>query len=327
MSQTAMQQDQAATLPPAFRRSAVNPYKDKAEEFYKGLEAAEQRPLSDFLPPNAPQTPAEPAPQPEPTPQPELTPQPSVDYTPPQYNNDPALMMRIQQMEQDRAALIQQIEQQNQAIANLAESQRELDTIKAQQDIYANLDQQTFDSLSSLDPEDAKKLSAGLLNATSRSIAPLREELAQQRQLIEQRAQQQRQEMEVARIKALNARVLAAHPDFYQLANSKQYRDFMAQRDGLSSKTRDMRAAEEFAAGNVEYVIDMLNRIKGTTPPVANVQTVAPVQIATTAGVTPNAPAQPATMDSLEELNRQFSRRQITHDEYRRRLAALRAAK
>lgn len=348
MSQTLVQTPDTSTIPPAFRKSPVNPYGERARAMQEQIEAelAAQRqavPQTAMVPPTVQESgsPAQqpavetnqaqpvhpsPAPSPQPaTPQPPVQ-QPKVDYTPPQYNNDPSLMARLQQMEQERAYLAQEIETRNQTINNLMQSQQELDQIKAQNQLYSGLNAEAFNDLSTVDAGDAQRISAATLDATSKALAPIREELAQQRKLIDERMQQQQQQMEAARIRALNAKVLAAHPDYYQLVNSQQYKTFMSQRDGLSSKTRDVRAAEEFLAGNTDYVIDMLNRLKGITPPVEQVQAVAPVQVATNAGAAPVAPASNPQY-TLEDLNRMFGQRLIDHDQYRMMLKELRSRK
>jgi hypothetical protein len=117
---------------------------------------------------------------------------------------------------------------------------------------------------------------------------------------------------------------LQKHPDFHQLQHTAAYQTFMSQRDGLSSKTLDDRAAEEFQLGNVDYVIDLLDRVKGTVPSPVHAAVVAPVQVASSSVTTPDTPQAPPM--TLRELNDAYSMRQLSHDEYRKKLAELRAA-
>lgn len=151
----------------------------------------------------------------------------------------------------------------------------------------------------------------------------MKDELAKQRQMVQQSIQNQ--QMQMAQMQQMDAirRVLAVHPDYYELQNTPEYQNFMRQRDGLSSQTYDQRAAMEFQNGNVEYVIDLLNKVKGQRPNTQQIQSVPPVQTAAGSAV-PAAPVE--QLPTLHELNNLIQTRQITHDQYREMLNKLRAA-
>ena len=154
----------------------------------------------------------------------------------------------------------------------------------------------------------------------------IRKELEQQRKALADAQQRSAFEMYDMRRQAMNAEIMKAHPDFMQIQNTPEYKAFMSQHDGLSSKTRDQRAAEEYMAGNTAYVIDLLNQLKQNKPSVQNIMSVAPVQTANGATTAP-ATASSVPQYTLAELNTLYQMRRITHDEYREQLNKLRAAK
>lgn len=337
MSQTATAPQQpAATIPPAFRRTPVNPH---SEVVKAGLQQIQQEKQD-----TTPQTPAVPPVQPVVPPvspvqvaQPPVPPQapavpPAQPAVPPVYppqapqqiTYDPRVMAALQQAEGERQRLAQENAAAQQTIANLLTAQQELDNLKQRQALQDSLSQDVFNDLGTVDPEDAKKISSVILNATAPAMTAIQKENEKLRQQIAESQQQMSARMEQQRVQQLNARLLQAHPDFVQLQNDPNYIAFMNQRDGLSSQTRDQRAAQEFSAGNVEYVIDMLNQLKGVQPAAAHIVSVAPVQTATSA-VTPTAQPQAAPLD-LRTLNSMYQMRQISHDEYRAKLKDLRAA-
>lgn len=335
----------AAHIPPAFLRTPINPHSEKVRA---GLAQPETPPAQPPVAPvaapvAAPVTPAEqpafppqqvapspvaapqaaPVQQPAPA-QPQVAPAPQQ---PPMYVQPPTVPVvdqyLLQQLAQERDRLSAELGEKDKVIGNLLTTQQELAALKQQAQMQEALAATNFDGLETVDPEDAKRISAAVLAATQATIAPLQKQLEDERQRIQAQTQQQMQYMEQQRIQSLNQQVLSVHPDFFQLQSSPAYHAFMSQRDGLSSKTRDQRAAEEFMAGNTAYVIDMLNQMKGASPSPAQIATVAPVQSAPAAPAAPAAQTPPMT---LRELNDLMGTRQITHDEYRARLKELRAA-
>lgn len=326
MSQAPLQnqEPQAAPMSSTFRSVPINPYQDRAEATRQQvleMEAANKNTAPQqstgspaaSVPPQeqvAPQSPA----QAEPQPVPQYTPiQPQQQYT------DPAV---LQQLQQERQYLMQQNAQQQEAINNLIAANQEYTALKQRAELQAALTDDAFGELSTVDVDDARAIGRAVLNATQAAFAPMQEELARTRKLVEDKTGEQQARMEQARLLSLRDKVLAAHPDFEYIQNTQEYQNFMSQRDGLSSQTRDQRAAQEFRAGNTDYVIDMLKQFKSNVPTVSSIQTVAPVQAATgTPVATPSA--QPLT---LGELNTLYQLRKISYDEYMEKLKAIRAA-
>lgn len=316
----------------AFDKAPSNPYAAKAEEFRQGLasEAPAQQPEpgpqnsiypqfgapQEAAPAPAPEQAPAPAPAPEPAPQP--APQPAY---PPQGGYDPMLAERLAaEREQFRQAYGAQAQELEQLRAKAAE----LDDIKRRASVRADVQQKMLDGLSSVTPEDAQAISESVLTMADQRLDPLKQQLEQQRREFEEATARQRAELERSRREMLNGRILAAHPDFYQIMNTPEYRQYVTQRDGKSSETRDVRAAREYLNGNTDYVVDMISQFKASRAGAARPDAVPPAQVAPG-----GAPAQGAPQKApltLRDLNNLFQTRQISPDEYMRMLPEVRRA-
>lgn len=266
-----------------------------------------------------------PAPQPNPVlPQPQPAPAQQQTIQQPYY--DPRLQeqqLMIQQMQQEREALRREIAARDEAIRHLSGDAQELQTLRRQQAASDAVSKMDFSQFQTVDEEEARRISQATIEAQQSQFDAMRQELAKQRKFIEDNVAMQREQM--AQQAQLNniQKVLAVHPDYYELQNTPAYQNFMRQYDGMSSQTFDQRAAYEFQRGNVDYVIDLLNKIKGQSPSPQQVMSVPPVQTAA-GSVVPTTPQE--KLPTLRELNDLMQTRQITHDEYRVMLNKLRAA-
>ena len=317
-----------------FTKAPANPYTAKADEFRQQM-AAEQAPAQQPEPgpqnsiypqfgapaeqvQPAPAQAPEPAPEQAPAPAPQPASQPAPAY-PPQGGYDPMLAERLAaEREQFRQAFGAQAQELEQLRAKAAE----LDDIKRRASVRADVQQQMLDGLSSVTPEDAQAISESVLTMADQRLDPLKQQLEQQRREFEEATARQRAELERSRREMLNGRILAAHPDFYQIMNTPEYRAYVTQRDGKSSETRDVRAAREYLNGNTEYVVDMISQFKASRAGVARPDAVPPAQVAPG-----GAPAQGASQKApltLRDLNNLFQTRQISPDEYMRLLPEVR---
>lgn len=323
----------------AFDKVPSNPYQAKADEFRQQL-ATEQAPApqpeagpqnsiypqfggdagAGTAPQAAPQPAPEQAPAPQAAPRPEPQPAPQPAY-PPQAGYDPVLAERLAaEREQFRQAYGAQAKELEELRAKAAE----LDDIKRRASVRADVQQKMLDGLSSVTPEDAQAISESVLTMADQRLDPLKQQLEQQRREFEEATARQRAELERSRREMLNGRILAAHPDFYQIMNTPEYRQYVTQRDGKSSETRDVRAAREYLNGNTDYVVDMISQFKASRAGAARPDAVPPAQVAPG-----GAPAQGAPQKApltLRDLNNLFQTRQITPDEYMRMLPEVRKA-
>lgn len=238
----------------------------------------------------------------------------------PVYGVDPDAYNAVAQ---ERDQLRQALDNLTQERDQLYQDRHELERIRREQEAQQAISAQAFENLGSVDVEDAQAISRAVLTAAQKPLEDLRADIAAQRAALEAAQKRTTQDMFNMRRNALNAEILRAHPDFPTLQNTPEYKQFMSQRDGLSSKTRDQRAAEEYMAGNTAFVIDMLNRMKGSKPNVEQVMTVAPVQSSSGAVGAPAASGA-STPYTLSELNSLYQMRRISHDEYREQLKKLR---
>lgn len=311
-----------------FDKVPTNPYQERAEEFRRQNEPNANTAPSDnriypqnnpTVPPVEPQPAPQPAPQPVPPVEPQSVPQPAPFAGQPYY--DPSL---VQNLAYERDQLRQQLAADRKRMEGLQKSADELNDLKRRASIRADIQQQTLDNLSTVSPEDYTAIVESATNLAAAQTEPLKRELEQQKKELEERTRYNQQMLENTRKDLLNARIFAAHPDFAQMINTPEYRNFMAQRDGLSSETRDTRASREYLNGNTDYVIDLLNQFKQSRNNAGGVATVPPVQVAP--GAAPAAAQTTSTRYTLRELNNLFQTRQISADEYRKLLPEARKA-
>lgn len=329
MQQPQQQEPMTRPMSQSFRDVPVNPYQERAaavRQQVQQMEADRQQQAATTQPPMqgtvTSQTMAPPPVQPAAQPLPSTGQGQQVGpATPPppqpaqqNYYPDPVMLQRMQQMEQERQYLMQENAAQRDAIERLYAANQEYDALRQRAELQASITDESFGDLSTVDTEDAKAISRAVLNATQSALAPIYQELRRTQLLVDQRAGQQQERMERDRLLSLRERVIAAHPDFDDIQRTPEYKQYMKQRDGLSSQTRDQRAAQEFRAGNTEYVIDMLRQYKANVPSVQSIQTVAPVQAA--AGSPATVMQQQPTL-TLHDLNNLYHTGQITAEKYR----------
>lgn len=321
----------SAPVGSAFTRVPVNPYQQRAAEQRKAMQQDGGDPAPQPSPAPAPQPSPAPAPQPSPAPAPQPVPTPTPVPTPmpaPVPMPQPDIYQQLEaqmnaRFEQERQRWEQEKAQYNQTIENLTQRSNEYEQLKAQQEMAKALSDEAFNGLEGVEIEDARRIGAVALSAANAQIAGLRKELDEHRKQLQQGMEHQQQEAMKLRVQQLNNEVLQHHPDFFNIMQTPEYRNFMAQRDGYSAKTRDQRAAEEYYSGNSAYIINLLNELKGQRPNVQDVMSVAPVQTAQQP-VPTGAPA--GTQYTLKELNDLYQMRHITHEQYREELKKLRAA-
>lgn len=286
----------------AFGRAPSNPYKENAERNHDVIYGQPQQPEQVVQQPVQPVQPTVQQPQQVVQPQPVVQQQarPVDPYSQPEY----------QQLAQQYAQLKQQYQNSQQQLESYNAAERQA---KIQNTITAD----AFNDLETIDADDAKRISDKVLGATSQSLDEIRKELATQRDLITKAAGQ-------AREGVLEQEVLRVHPDFYDIVNTDDYKTFIQQRDGLSSRTKGQRLLEEFTAGNTAYVIDVLNQFKSGRPSIQSITSVAPVQTPSYAPANAGSPQQ--AQYTLRELNDLYQTRQISHDKFREELSKIRAA-
>lgn len=241
-----------------------------------------------------------------------------------------------QQLDAERRAFAQReqqwgevFQQQNQQLAELQKAQMELAQYKQREALaqkFSNDD--AFAGLETVDPKDARRIIQMAADALYPQLADAHAQLeAERTQMTQQMAQTRdyaQKQAQAAQAVRLRDQLLGAHPDFFQLYNnSAVFRNFLATPEGKSSYTREQMAMAEYNMGNAAYLIDLIDKFKGTAPKAQDIQSVAPVQVATNAPVA-SQPAQPTL--TLADLNRMMHTGRISQDVYRQELDKLRAA-
>ena len=247
---------------------------------------------------------------------------------------DPYTLMAQQQRQ---AALMTQQTQQMQQLAHerdilanqLAEMQKrnaEFEAAQQQQAMLASLDgADELNALETVDPADARRIAAMTARMLKQPIDGVAAEVKAQREAIERNRVEALNATQQAQIARYAGEILQVHPDFYSLFNDPAFLQYLQEPDGLSSRSRDQAATQEFYAGNTRYVIDIVDKFKQNRPDNGKVTTVPPVQVAGGAATPATSSADKPTL-TLAELNSLYQMRRISPDEYRTRLKELRAA-
>lgn len=247
---------------------------------------------------------------------------------------DPYMLMAQQQRQ---AALMTQQTQQMQQLAHerdilanqLAEMQKrnaEFEAAQQQQAMLASLDgADELNALETVDPADARRIAAMTARMLKQPIDGVAAEVKAQRETIERNRVEALNATQQAQIARYAGEILQVHPDFYSLFNDPAFLQYLQEPDGLSSRSRDQAATQEFYAGNTRYVIDIVDKFKQNRPDNGKVTTVPPVQVAGGAATPATSSADKPTL-TLAELNSLYQMRRISPDEYRTRLKELRAA-
>lgn len=275
----------------------------------------------DFVPPTQ-EAPALTPPDVVPPQQQAVVTPPAAPSADPHPTVDPWLVQQqvaMQQLQQQNEELRQRLQTQDTTINNLLQTQQEYEALRQ----TAAATKMEFGDLTTVDEADARKIGEGVLKAVAAQYEPLRQQLAQQQQYMQQSNQWQETRFRQQKAQDTLNRIVAKHPDFLSLQQDPSYLAFIRQRDGYSYQSRDARAAMEFANGNADYVNNMLDQYKATKPQAGSLTSVAPVQTASA----PVAPAvQPTAVPTLKELNDMMQMRQITPDQYRSLVQQSRAA-
>lgn len=293
-------------------------------------------------PVQAPQPQRQTAPMPQPTmppvqPPTTAVPQPPMQNTPvqpanpaPQFDATRFAYERMQQLEAERNQMAQRLQQQEQNYAALQAQFNEQQQARQLQEQYnslaASINRDLGEKLQSVDEADAYQIVDATLAAATPMLNEMRNRMDALQRSIDSKFQQQQALAFQQQQAATREAVLRAHPDFYQLALDPAYQAYMREKDGLSSRTRDDAALAEFQAGNAAYIIELLNQYKNRGAAVtAPVGTVPPIETATAySAPVPQINSQQQT-DDQAELLRLIQTHAISPDEFKARLDKLRS--
>lgn len=258
-------------------------------------------------------------------PQPQESPAPGGAAISPDY----ALQQQLAQERQYYAQQFQQqqamLQQQQAQLDQYKQMQAELERYKQRDELLQKLSSdEAFADMDTVTPDDARRIIQMAAEVTRPALQQTQESLAEQQRMMVQQQEALRQDLARARQQQVAQEILSQHPDFYDLYNRPDFKSYMSARDGYNSKNREQLATEEFYAGNSAYIVDLLNRFKGTLPKQQDIQQVPPVQVAGNTAM----PTQPVMQPqfTLAELNSLMQTRRITPEQYRAELNKLRQA-
>lgn len=316
---------QPATPPAPAPRGGVQPAPVtpvQAPQF-TGTQSSVPQPAVSTMPPVQPPATAVPQPPVQNTPVPPANPAPQFDATRFAYE-------RMQQLEAERNQIAQRLQQQEQNYAALQAQFNEQQQARQLQEQYnsltASINRELGEKLQSVDEADAYQIVDATLAAATPMLNEMRNRMDALQRSIDSKFQQQQALAFQQQQAATREAVLRAHPDFYQLALDPAYQAYMREKDGLSSRTRDDAALAEFQAGNAAYIIELLNQYKNRGAAVtAPVGTVPPIETATAySAPVPQINSQQQT-DDQAELLRLIQTHAISPDEFKARLDKLRS--
>ncbi|MBD5583714.1 MAG: hypothetical protein HDQ88_01390, partial [Clostridia bacterium] len=279
---------------------------------------AQQRPGVTVTPPAQAPRPAEQQDTPT-TGHPAQTPNP---VAPPVHADDVQLQRQLAAERQLWAQREQQYQQafaaQQQQLQAMQDAQAELETYRQREALQQQLsNDELFAGLETIDADEARRLMALTANVLQQPINEVRADIARQREELARQQQYVQQQLQLAQSEHVRRELLNAHPDFLDLYNGNPaFRQYLSEREGLSSRTREEMMKDEYNAGNAAYVIDVVKRFKDGTPRVNDIQAVPPVQVANAAAA-PAPSAQAAPRYTIAELNSLAQQRLISQDQYR----------
>lgn len=215
-------------------------------------------------------------------------PQTEVQYTPVTNIPIPAgyvdFLSSTPEPIQQATAPINTFEEDNKKLlAELAESRKELEELKNKAQIpdelraiqeernIETLLQQAGLEFSSINTEDAKKLLAPIMSTLRKQTSDLEEafkkRLENQQATVDSVVNTLNEKQKQTQNEATRKKILEAHPDLETIQKSEAYhRAMLSSVQGRSDLLVGQLVAAEFQRGNADYVIDVINSIKGSQP-------------------------------------------------------------
>lgn len=190
-------------------------------------------------------------------------------------------------------------EENKKILAELEDTRRQLADARSKAQIPEDLrrlqEERSIDDLiqqaglefSSINTEDAKKLMAPVLSTLRKQTTDLEESfkkrLADTQARLDTTLDTLNQKQKQAQMDAAHKKILAAHPDLESLQKTEAYHKIML--SPVSDKSGllvGQLVAAEYQRGNVDYVIELLNSIKGAKPSLDSIAGVSPNGVGTT---------------------------------------------
>lgn len=294
----------AAATPKNTKIKAMHPAVMAAQQFREDLQ-------TDTQPPVVPQQPAQPQITPavqQPVQQPvQQTSPPVVEYTPVtniplpagytdflSFSPPPSTPPQsptpvVNTFEEDNKKLLAELEETRKKLEEAQSRAQVPEELRALQEerLLENMLSQANLEFSSINTDDAKKLLAPIVSTVRKQTADLEEAFkkrleAQQLQL-DSTVNTLNETQKQARVEATRKKILDAHPDLENFQKSEAYHKVMLSPvSGKSDLLVGQLVSAEFQRGNADYIIDLINSIKGAQPNLESIASVSANGIGTT---------------------------------------------
>lgn len=216
--------------------------------------------------------------------------------------------------------LQRQLQESKAALQQASNLSTELQTLKDEHDLE-ELWKSVGSEFASIDPEDAKKLLTPVLKAirqqSADSTATLNKKLEEQHQSLQNKVKDLENEANVARMRKVQETILKAVPDLEALQKTDAYKTaMMAPIAPHSNVLTGQLVAAEYERGNTDYVIGVLNSIKGQTN-LDSVASVSPSSMGASQVKAPEAESDGIlTADEIADMTTRLRMRQMTRQEF-----------
>jgi len=329
---------QEVTNPMRFRKSphpaarAAAQFKDEHKDWYSGTPvqpAAPVQPVDPVTPVAAPVTPpAEPSqPQQAPlTPVSDIT--PPADYMSlfsPSTPSAPAKPEPSVEPAKDSDELVNLRKELEDTRAELASTKEkvtlsdELQQLQLERELEKMLGENA-NEFATIAPEDAKRLLTPVVKMVKDSLGSTqnatKKALDAQQKKLDEHVTRLEQERVQAKVASLHKKLLTAHPDLEQLQKSQAYYQTMTAPVDGSGLTVGQLVAAEFNRGNVDYVINVLNKMKDSQPSLESVAVVSPGSVGSTPAAKSDAPDGQLSMEELADLKFNFQSGRISREQF-----------
>lgn len=234
--------------------------------------------------------------------------------------------------ELEKQTYLQQIEELKSKLEEAQQIPDELLRLQEEKEIREHIERYGTE-LSSIDPEDAKKLLGPVLAETRSKLNSLRKEALeaqkQTQKLIDDRISAIEQREAEALARKVEGEVRRAIPDFDRLIKSEAYNTFMMAPVMGDENLRVYHLANQAARrGDSEWIINQLKSIQSSVP---SIEAISSVSTTGSASAVPSSGAD-GTGDILseadiEELNFLVSTKQISREEFREKIQKNREAR
>lgn len=243
--------------------------------------------------------------------------QPAVDYSALEAKWRSQLESQQSEYQRQLAARDEEMGQLRAQVEEHRRAQAEEEFNRLMSGNLGELEYVTEEAAQELREKVFKPMIDAVLSRTETKVNTVHSEFQQAREA-EQKERQQ------SRISRVNEALYARFPDLNQIMENPSYAEFMNRTIPGTRVTYGSQVREAYEAGDTDYVIQVLDQFKGNQPTLASIA--APSGMQHPGALHPATPQDTFTYDDLTAWRYQYQNREISHEEYTRRMAAFNQA-